>query len=246
MKIRIVATSVSLALMLAASASQAATVITQWNFNSPTPDANTGTGTTTPNIGSGLVSSVGGVNIGAFGSGAANGGSSDPAASDNSGLQTTGYAAQGSGNKSTGVRFAVSTAGYENVQISYDLRHSNTSSRYEQVQYTIDGSTFLDIGAPFDGNAGDTWFKGRMIDFSAVAGVSGNPNFAFQVLAAFAPATTAYAASNPTGSYATAGTWRFDMVTVSGDVAAPVPVPAAVWLFGSALAGLVGFVRRRG
>ncbi len=42
-----------------------------------------------------------------------------------------------------------------------------------------------------------------------------------------------------------AGTW-----TLSGDsliytAAAPVPVPAAVWLFGSALAGLVGISRRR-
>ncbi len=42
-----------------------------------------------------------------------------------------------------------------------------------------------------------------------------------------------------------AGTW-----TLSGDqliytAAAPVPVPAAVWLFGSALAGLVGVSRRK-
>jgi hypothetical protein len=39
-------------------------------------------------------------------------------------------------------------------------------------------------------------------------------------------------------------TWRIDNFTLSGDVA-PVPVPGAVWLFGSAIAGLAG-LRRRG
>lgn len=36
----------------------------------------------------------------------------------------------------------------------------------------------------------------------------------------------------------------FDNITVLGESTAPVPVPAAVWLFGSALMGLVGIRRR--
>lgn len=59
--------------------------------------------------------------------------------------------------------------------------------------------------------------------------------------------------------YATAGlddatmtqyayTWKLDsagQLTYNAEVGAPVPVPAAVWLLGSALVGLVGVARRR-
>lgn len=38
----------------------------------------------------------------------------------------------------------------------------------------------------------------------------------------------------------------FDNITISGDeVTAPVPVPAAAWLFGSAVIGFAGFMRKR-
>jgi hypothetical protein len=222
----------------AVSAGAQANVLTQWNFNSIAPDNATGTGSTVPSIGSGSASLVGGV-TGSFASGTANGGSSDPALSDNSGWQTTTYAAQGAGDKTRGVQFNVSTLGYQNISISYDLRHSNTSSRYEQVQYSLDGNSFID-STVFDGNSGDTWFNNRMIDFSAIPGVSDNANFAFRILATFAPDSSTYLPSNGTSSYGTAGTWRFDMVTVTGS---PVPVPAAVWLMGSALFGLIGFRR---
>ncbi len=41
----------------------------------------------------------------------------------------------------------------------------------------------------------------------------------------------------------TAGTDRVDNFTVS---ASPVPLPAAIWLLGSGLSGLLGFARLRG
>ena len=229
----------TLALIAASSfAVQAqATVVTQWNFNSTPADASNSTGSFLASIGTGSLTALNGVTL-AFGSGAANGGSSDPVTVDDTGLQTTGYAAQGTNNKSSGVQFAVSTVGYKDVVISYDLRHSNTSSRYEQVQYSLDGSSFIDI-ALFDGNAGDTWFNGRSVDFSSIAGVNNNANFAFRVVSAFAPNTTAYAPSS--SSYATTGTWRFDMATVQ---AAPVPEAETYALMLAGL-GLVGFMARR-
>lgn len=227
---------------LSASVSAEAAVITQWNFNSVVADGSTGTGVTTPSIGSGFASLVGGVTNPSFNSGV---GSSDPAASDNSGWQTTTYASQGTGDKARGTQYQVSTLGYSNITLSYDLRHSNTSSRYEQVQYTLDGTHFSDIGGLYDGNAGDTWFNGRTIDLSSVAGVADNANFGFRVVAAFAPSTGTYLASDSTKTYATSGTWRFDMVSVSGAVAAAVPVPGSVWLFGSALLGFLGLSRRK-
>ncbi|MCQ8119862.1 PEP-CTERM sorting domain-containing protein [Methylomonas rosea] len=231
---------VAVLVALSVSAGAEAAVITQWNFNSNPADAATGTGSTSPSIGSGAASLLG--TTATFASGDASGGSSDPATGDDSGWNTSGYAAQGAGNKTRGTQYLVSTVGFDNIQISYDLRHSNTSSKYEQVQYTTDGSSWTDFSL-FSGATGDTWFNGRSVDLSSIAGVANNANFGFRVLAAFAPATSAYAASSPTGTYGTAGTWRFDMVTVSGTAVAAVPVPGAVWLFGSALLGFLG-VRR--
>lgn len=207
----------------------AAAVITQWNFNQPaaTPvpapfPASTGVGNATL---------VGGTTA-TLASGVANGGSSDPVNTSppNYGWNVTTFAAQGQQNKERGAQFSTSTVGFQDIVVSYDLRHSNTSSRFEQVQYTIDGSNFIDI-AVFDGPAGDTWFNGRTVNLSSIPGVNDNPNFAIRVVAVFAPDTSAYAPSNATSTYAASGTWRFDMVTVSGNV---IPEPAALGLLAPA------------
>lgn len=234
-------TSMLLAALLAAGSAQADT-LAQWNFNSNPADGSTSTGSLTVSNGAGSLSAIGGVTL-AFGSGSANGGSSDPVTTDDTGLQTTGYAAQGAGNKSRGVQFNVSTVGFENVVLNYDLRHSNTSSRWEQVQYSLDGINFVDV-ASFDGNAGDTWFNGRSIDLSAIAGVKDNASFAFRVVAAFATDSAAYAVSNPGSSYAATGTWRFDMVTVTGSQIAVVPEPSSYAMLLAGL-GMLGAIARR-
>jgi hypothetical protein len=196
------------------------TVITQWNFNSITPG---NISTANPNVGVGTASLVGGVTTPTSGSSGA--GSSD-LGSPNLALQTTTYAAQGTGDKTRGTQFLVSTVGFQNISLNYDLRHSNTSSRYEQVQYTLDGATWNDIQV-FDGNAGDTWFNGRSVDFTSISGANNNANFGVRIV--------------PTGTYATSGTWRFDMVTLKG---AAVPEPSALGLL--AVAGVVaGGLRRK-
>lgn len=227
--------------MLAAGHASAAD-ITQWNFNSAPADTSTSTGSLIASVGAGSLNTLGSVTQ-TFASGASNGGSSDPVVNDDTGLSTLTYAAQGANNKQSGVQFNVSTLGFEDVQVSYDLRHSNTSSRYEQFQYSLDGTNFIDFTL-FDGNAGDTWFNQRSIDLSAISGADNNANFAFRVVSAFAPSTSAYAASTTGSNYATSGTWRFDMVTVSGNAVAAVPEPET---YGMLLAGLgiMGFATRR-
>lgn len=228
----------SLLALLTSGMAQAA-VVTQWNFNSPTADGNTGTGTLLTAIGTGTASLVGGTTS-TFASGDASGGSSDPAVGDDSGWNLSTFAAQNTGDKTRGAQFAVSTVGFENVVISYDLRHSNTASRYEQFQYSLDGVNFVDF-VTFDGNLGDTWFNGRSVDLSSIAGADNNASFAFRVVSTYAPSTTAYAASNPTSTYGTSGTWRFDMVTVN---AAPVP-EASTYAMMLAGLGLVGLMAKR-
>lgn len=226
------------AALMAAGIANADT-ITQWNFNSVPSDATTSTGTKTPIIGAGTISLLNGVTNPGFNSGV---GSSDTSpAANNSGYQTETYAAQGAQDKLRGVQYNISTVGFQDITVNYDLRHSNTSSRYEQFQYSLDGTNFIDF-ALFDGNGGDTWFN-RSVDLSSIAGAENNASFAFRVVATFAPATTSYVASRSTSTYA-GGTWRFDAVTVSGAAVAAVPEPESAAMLLAGL-GLIGFMARR-
>jgi hypothetical protein len=234
-----------LVLSLAVTAIAKADIVTQWNFNSNPSDGNPNTGTLTPNIGTGTASLVGGTTA-TFASGDASGGSSDPATGDDSGWNTTTYPAQGTGDRTRGVQFSASTAGFENITINWDQRHSNTSARHVQFQYSLDGTTFTDFGTLFQGTAGDTWFNNRTIDLSSIAGANNNANFAFRMVAAFDPATSLYAPSNSGSTYGTTGTWRFDMVTLNGT--ASVPEPGTLLLAGvtALVAGGARLMRRRG
>jgi hypothetical protein len=235
-------TSMLLAVALTGASSANAATITQWNFNSVVPDANTGTGTITASIGAGTVTAIGGTTT-SFASGDASGGSSDPATGDDSGWNLTTFAAQGTGDKTRGLQVNVSTVGFNSVIVNFDQRHSNTAARDVQFQYSLDGTTFIDF-ATFSATNGDTWFNNRTVDLSSITGVADNANFAFRVVAAFAPSTSTYVASTSTSSYGTTGTWRFDQVTVSG-TAVPEPSAAAGLLSLGFFGGATRLVRNR-
>lgn len=215
-----------------------ADVITQWNFNSVTPDANTGTGTTNPSVGTGTASLFGGTSS-TFASGDASGGSTDPATGDDSAWNVTTFAAQGGAAR--GVQFGASTAGFTGITVSWDQRHSNTSARGVEFFYSTDGTNFISFGSISNATAGDTWFNNRSIDLSSVTGVDNNANFAFRILQRPTSGSN-YEASNTTATYATSGTWRFDMVTINGIAA--VPEPTSIALLSSALVG-TAFIRGR-
>jgi endonuclease/exonuclease/phosphatase family metal-dependent hydrolase len=208
-------------------------VIAQWDFNSPTPDGNTATGTTAPSLGTGTASLIGGTTQ-AF----AGGSSTDPApSSDNSGWNTTTYPASGASNKTAGVQFNVSTAGRQNISIRWDHRVSNTGSKYARLRYTTNGTTFVDYPAATVETAGAI-FEPKTNSLAGLPGVDNNPLFAFQIVAEFQNTATgsgsaAYYAVN--GTYATTGTTRFDMVTVSGTAIPPANPPAPPLLSASAL-----------
>lgn len=202
----LIATAVSVA-TVAISAPAHALVFTQWDFNNQN---------LTPNIGTGTASLVGGT-TGSFAIGAV---STD---TSNYAWQTTNYPAQSNNNKTAGVKFAISTGGYQNIIVTWSQRNSNTASAYTQFQYSIDGSTFVDFGAPLiaGGNGG---FLFNSMDLSSITGVNNNSNFAFQLVSAFAPPTSNYAPTSGS-SYGVAGTWRFDTVTANGDTFSATPVP---------------------
>ena len=240
-------------LLAVAGMSQAA-VFAQWNFNgSSATTVPGGALSPTPSVGLGTASLLG--VTASFSSGTANGGSSDPVNTtpNNYGWQTTGYAAQNVDSGTRGVQFAVSTVGQSDITVSFDTRHSNTSSRWVRFDYSADGGTNWTLGTVaggsiFAGTAGDTWFNLRTVDLSSVAAVENNANFVFRMVTIFGPASgdyvdgsgySAYAASTGTSTYATTGTLRWDMVTVN---AVPEPGTMAALAIGG---GLVALRRRR-
>jgi endonuclease/exonuclease/phosphatase family metal-dependent hydrolase len=193
-------------------------VFAQWNFNSVPADATTTTGTTAPSIGSGTATLVGGVttNNPGFATGDT---ALDPAPSgDNTAWNTTGYPASGN-NKTAGAQFAVSTAGKQNIVISWGLRSSNTGGKYFRLQYsTNSGAGFADFPAAVTVT---NVFNDYTNDLSAFPGVNNNSNFVFRIVAEFQSTATgsnsaAYVAANAGSTYASSGTTRFDMVGVSG------------------------------
>jgi hypothetical protein len=270
--VRNVLTVASVTLGLAAATS-AQTIFTQWNFNSVTPDANTATGTTNPAIGSGLLSLFGGTTA-TFASGDASGGSSDPATGDDSAWNTTTYPAAAGTNLSAGVQGLVSTTGFENIRVSFDTRHSNTSSRYVAFQYTLDGSlwntvtdaTLLSAGAANvtagsgdssvgttgtyayweKANTGDTWALQRTVNLSSITGANNNPNFGFRMVTAHNPTGTTFVATNNGSNYGPTGTLRFDMLTIQGDpITTAVPETGTIALLGLVALPGVALLRRR-
>ncbi len=219
-----------------------AQILTQWNFNSSPPDANNATGSTAPNMGAGAATLTGGVIAAAFFNGDSEGGSSDPTIVDDSSWSISSFPLTGA-NKTAGVSFSVSTVGFSNVSISYDLHHSGTSSRFEQVQYSIDGGSNWIDAALFDAFGLNPWAIGRSVDLSSIAAVNNNANFAFRIVAAVNPGGASYLASAPGFNYFPNGSWSFDMVTVNA-VAMPVPEPSSWALMFGGLAA-VGFLAAR-
>lgn len=214
------------AALLALLTSAQASTIAQWNFNSPTPDGLTGTGTTNTSAGIGTASLVG-TTTATFVSGDP---VSDSAPTDNSGWSTAGYPAATSPNRG-GVRFDVDTTGYENISISWFQRNSATASRYGRLQYTVDGGNFTD--ADVISITTSNVFTSETVSLAGIPGVANAPAFGFRIVdewesAATGSGSAAYVATRTGSTYSTSGTWRFDMVTIYGDVIPGANTPPSI------------------
>jgi len=216
-----------------------AAIIAGWDFNSTIPDANVGTGTTSPSIGAGTITLVGGTTASAS---FATGSTADTStATDNSRYSITGFPALGTGNKTAGIQFNASTVGFTGISFAYEMRHSNTAANTHSLLYTLNRleSTPLWTEAaqftftPAASGTGDTWYS-RSVNLTSISGLNGNANAAFRIVAAFDPVTGNYLASRSTSTYGTSGVYAFDVVQVSG-----VPEPSSQALLGFGMVALV-------
>ena len=191
-------------------------VISQWNFNNSD---------LSPNTGSGMASAVGGVTAG-FVNGL--GGSSDRAAANKA------ASIKGASGVFTGMQFAVSTVGKKEVKVFWDIAASGSASKYTKFQYTLDVTAtppvWLDYNPALQDSPGvtpagglyvldtaDSTLLQRSADLSLVSGVENNAKFGFRVISAYAPGTSSIARADGTSAaYSTAGTVKYDMVTVTG------------------------------
>jgi hypothetical protein len=90
------------------------------------------------------------------------------------------------------------------------------------------------VGTPYINNA---------VDLSSLAAIASEGQFFIRLYGTGASST---AGTLRVGDYLSGGVYYFD--TITGTVAAdatPTPIPAAVWLLGSGLLGLVGIRRRK-
>ena len=126
---------------------------------------------------------------------------------------------QGTLNKQLGFQYKTSTAGYNNLHLTWSERHSATASKYMRVQYSPDGNNF------FDGPVitfGEVLYEFCTADLSHYPGINNNPTFAFRIVAEFE--STAIGSTNANydgtsstyGPGASGGTIRNDLVTVWG------------------------------
>jgi len=193
-----------------------ADIVAQWNFNG-TFD----TVSPLPSSGSGTASRLNGVS----GASVTTASPNDPG-SPNTAWNTSAYPPQGTSNKTAGVKFVVNTTGYTNIAVSWDTVDSNTGSKYTRLQYTTDGTTFIDYAV----NTNTTSFTTKTNNFFGITAVENNPNFAIRVVTewestAIGTANANYVAANSSSSYSVNGTVRYDLVTIWGTLSGALNTP---------------------
>lgn len=148
-------------------------------------------------------------------------------------LQTTDYPAQGQDSGLAGIVVSVPTTGYGNIKVKFDVRWSNTASKFLAVEYTTDGGANWTRARVLEARRGDRWHGdteanggyGALVelDLSADSAVNNNAQFAFRVVTIFDPNTGQYTAAQSGSNYTTRGTLRYDLIEVIGEAASSGP-----------------------
>ena len=166
-------------------------------------------------------------------------------------------------NYTQGALFTAGTVGYVPTQLSFDWYSTTQGVANLQVRYTLDGTTFTNLGTDLIATPNDYYGAAAGTPsntFSLAglpAGATNDPNFAVELVSVRPVSTDAnytFTLTPGDGNYASAaataaapadynnssGNWRFDNVTVSGTPTTAVPEPASVALLATAGLTLVG------
>jgi len=179
------------------------TTIAGWTF----------TDVQTPSTGTGKVTLIGGVTS-TYATGFT--------ASPDKGLNTATYPALGTNAKKAGVNFSLSTLNLQDLNLTYQLRHSSTSANTEVVQYSTDSINFVDketFTITPTANTGDTWYS-RTVDFSSINALNNKAKIYIRIVSNFDAGIGNYLATKTGSNYGTAGTWRFDNVVFTANTLA--------------------------
>ncbi|MCE0523717.1 MAG: PEP-CTERM sorting domain-containing protein [Methylacidiphilales bacterium] len=146
---------------------------------------------------------------------------------------------------SQGAQFSTSTVGYQNITFSFDLYSTTQGVANAQEQYTLDGSTWTNIGSLLTVTS-NGWLPTQTITFSSAA--NNDANFGVRIVSAYSPtlAIPNYGSADgaQSGVYNNnSGNWRFADVVFSG-TAVPEPSTYALLLGGFALLVAMSRFRR--
>jgi hypothetical protein len=125
----------------------------------------------------------------------------------------------------------VSTVGFSGVRVSFATQGTGTGFNNNQLQYSLDGVTFVNFGPPYSPTV---TFSLVTFDLSSIVGLNNNPNAAFRIVFS--------------GAASASGNNRIDNLVVEGtNLVTAVPEPSSMILFSLGLGGaLVRKLKRRG
>ena len=157
--------------------------------------------------------------------------------SPNNAWGTSTYPNQGTSNKQAGVQFKVSTAGFKDISVSFDQRITATGSRYTRLQYTTNGTSYIDFPLSSDINPNNLTnnanYQSRSFNLAGFPGARNNPDFAVRMVSEF-ESTAKYGASTNanyfgnTGGYSASGTITYDVFNISAVAITDANTPPTV------------------
>jgi hypothetical protein len=163
-----------------------------------------------------------------------------------------------------GAEFDASTAGYTNIQISFDLETTKQAEANLQVEYTTnDGSTWNNAVITYAANPAQIkvnstsantvmgtyiqfttgqFYDGITADLSGISTVNNDAGFGIRIVNASTGADDVNGSGTAYNN--NSGNWRYDNVVISGDSIAPVPEPSTFAVAGLGLTALIAFRKR--